>query len=116
MPPGERRNPVAMVRLAVGPLTLLLPVSRLRKAGLAVRLPMGEGGVPAVEADAATWDTSQQATIGAVMLDQAAREHLFGPDLRKMDRATLKALREAGVIPPPASAEVVPLRPGAALA
>jgi hypothetical protein len=103
VPAGPRRNPIAMVRMEVGPLTLLLPVSRLRKAGLTVRLPVGEGGVPAVEVDAATWGTIQQAAIGAVMLDQVAREHLLGPELRKLDRATAKALRQVGVIPPAAS-------------
>ncbi len=50
VPPGERRNPVAMVRLAVGPLELELAVSRLKKSGLAVRAPMAEGGMPAVGA------------------------------------------------------------------
>lgn len=50
VPPGERRDPVAMVRLAVGPLELELLVSRLRKSGLAVRPPMAKGGVPAVGA------------------------------------------------------------------
>ena len=49
VPAGERRNPIAMVRMELGPLMLELGVSRLKKTGLMVRLPMGEGGVPAVE-------------------------------------------------------------------
>ncbi len=46
VPPGERRNPVAMVRLAVGPLELVLAVSQLRKSGVVVRPPMAWGGAP----------------------------------------------------------------------
>ena len=37
VPRGERRSPVAMVRLAIGPLELVLAVSRLRKSGVVVR-------------------------------------------------------------------------------
>jgi hypothetical protein len=47
VPPGERRTPVAMVRIAIGPLEVVLAVSRLRKSGPAVRPPMAEGGSPA---------------------------------------------------------------------
>ncbi len=50
VPPGERRNPVATVRLAVGPLEMTLAVSRLKKSGLMVRPPMAEGGAPAISA------------------------------------------------------------------
>ena len=46
VPRGERRSPVAMVRLAVGPLELVLAVSQLRKSGVVVRPPMAEGGAP----------------------------------------------------------------------
>ncbi len=45
VPPGERRNPVAMVRMAVGPLEMTLAVLRLKKSDLVVRPPMAEGGV-----------------------------------------------------------------------
>ena len=50
IPPRERRNPIAMVRLAVGPLEMTLAVSRLKKSDLVVRPPMAEGGVPAISA------------------------------------------------------------------
>jgi hypothetical protein len=50
VPPGERRNPAAMVRLPVGPLEMVLAVSRLRKSGLAVRPPVSGGSTPAISA------------------------------------------------------------------
>ena len=56
-------------------------------SGLLVRLPIGEGGEPAVGMDAATWALVQEAAIGAVMTDPAAREYLFGPELRKLNKA-----------------------------
>ena len=87
VPAGERRNPIAMVRMELGPLMLELGVSRLKKTGLMVRLPMGEGGVPAVEADAPTWAAIQQAAIGAVAADPVAREHLLGPEMKKLGLA-----------------------------
>lgn len=84
VPPGERRNPIAMVRMELGPFFLSLGVSRLKKSGLIVRLPMGEGGEPALEVDAETWPLVEQAAIAGVMADQVAREHVLGRDLRKM--------------------------------
>ena len=63
VPPGERRNPVAMVRLAVGPLELVLAVSRLRKEGVVVRPPMAEGGAPAVSADPEVWAEIEESGI-----------------------------------------------------
>jgi hypothetical protein len=76
-----------MVRLALGPLMLELGVSRLKKTGLMVPLPMGEGAAPAVEADAATWAAIQQAAIGAVAADPVAREHLLERELKKLGLA-----------------------------
>ncbi len=55
VPPGERRNPVAMVRMAIGPLEVVLGVSRLKKSGLVVRLPMAEGVAPVVSAAPEVW-------------------------------------------------------------
>ncbi len=78
VPPGERRNPVAMVRLAVGPLELELAVSRLKKSGLAVRPPMAEGGVPAVGAAPEVWAVIEKAAVAAVAADPTAREHVLG--------------------------------------
>ncbi len=78
VPPGVRRNLVVMVRLAVGPLELQLAVSRLKKAGLAVRPPMAEGGVPAVSAGPEVWAVIEKAAVAAVAADPAAREHLLG--------------------------------------
>src|SRR3954453_5604842 len=84
VPPGERRNPIAMVRMSIGPFFLSLGVSRLKKSGLIVRLPMGDGGEPALEVDAETWPVVHQAAIAGVMADQVAREHLLGRELRNL--------------------------------
>ena len=81
VPPGERRNPAAMVRLAVGPL--VLTVSRLRKAGLAVRPPMADGGVPAVSASPEVWAVVEKAAVAAVAADPVAREHVLGKRFRR---------------------------------
>lgn len=116
LPPGERRNPVALARVAVGPLQLELVVSRLKKGGITVRSPVSEGGLPAIEAEPAAWAVIERAAIEAVLRDQAAGEHLFGPGLRLLPRPALKSLREAGVIPPLPSADVSQLRPSAASA
>ena len=78
VPPGERRNPVAMVRLAVGPLELVLAVSRLRKSGLAVRPPMAEGGAPAIGAAPEVWAVIEKTAVSAVAADPVAREHVLG--------------------------------------
>ena len=78
VPPGERRNPVAMVRMAVGPLEMTLAVSRLLKPGLAVRPPMAEGGVPAVGAAPEVWAAIERTEIAVVAGDPAAREHVLG--------------------------------------
>ena len=78
VPPGERRNPIAMVRMAVGPLEMTLAVSRLRKSGLAVRPPMAEGGSPAISAAPEVWAVIEKAAVGAVAADPSAREHVLG--------------------------------------
>ena len=78
VPPGERRTPVAMVRVAVGPLELVLGVSRLKKAGLTVRPPATDGGAPAVSAAPEVWAVIEKAAVGAVAADSAAREHVLG--------------------------------------
>ncbi|WP_176953094.1 hypothetical protein [Belnapia rosea] len=39
--------------------------------------------MPVIKADAATWAAIQEAAMSAVMTDPAARERLFGPELRK---------------------------------
>jgi hypothetical protein len=114
VPEGERRNPIVMVRLAVGALVFQIGVSKLKKSGLTVRMPVGEGGVPAIEAAPEVWAVIQRTAIAAVLRDQVGREHLYGANLQHMDRATQKALRAAGVLPPPPSADVVPLQASAA--
>lgn len=83
VPPGERRNPVAMVRLAVGPLELELAVSRLKKSGLMVRPPMAEGGTPAISAAPEVWAVIEKAAVAAVAGDLAVREHLLGERRRR---------------------------------
>ena len=64
-----------MVRLAVGPLELVLAVSRLRKSGVAVRPPMAEGGAPAIGAAPEVWAVIERTAVAA---DPAAREHVLG--------------------------------------
>lgn len=86
VPPGERRNPVAMVRLAVGPLELELVVSRLKKSGLAVRAPMAGGGILVVSAGPEVWAVIEKAAVEAVAGDPAAREHVLGGPLRRAKR------------------------------
>jgi hypothetical protein len=83
VPPGERRNPIAMVRLAVGPLEVTLAVSRLKKAGLAVRPPMAEGGTPAISAAPEVWAVIEKAAVNAVAGDPVAREHVLGKLLKR---------------------------------
>ena len=70
-----------MVRMAIGPLVLV--VSRLRKAGLAVRPPMAEGGVPAIGAAPEVWAVVEKAAVAAVVGDAAAREHVLGKLLKR---------------------------------
>ncbi len=96
--PGTRRNPMAMVRMRIGPLVVSLAVSRLRKSGLSVRLPMGDDKTPAIEAGLEVWTAIQKAALDAVMRDPVVCEHLFGPEPRRLDRFTEKQLREVGVV------------------
>jgi hypothetical protein len=86
--PEGRRKPIAMVRLTVGPLEVVLTVSRLRKPGVVVRPPMSERCAPAVSAAPEVWAVIEQAAIAAVA-DPAAREHVLG-----------KLFRRAGEPPP----------------
>ncbi len=74
-----------MVRLADVPLEVVLPVSRLRKSGLAVRSPMADSGVPAVSAAPEVWAVIEKAAVAAVASDPAAREHVLGKR-KRVDR------------------------------
>ncbi len=85
--PGERRNPVAMVRLAVGPLEIVLAVSRRRKSGLAVRPPVSESGTPAISAAPEVWAAIEGAAVTAVAGDPVARKHVLGELLKRVGRA-----------------------------
>ena len=67
-----------MVRLAVGPLELVLAVSRLRKSGVVVRPPMTEGGAPAIGAAPEVWAVIEKAAVAAAAADPVAREHVLG--------------------------------------
>ncbi len=87
VPPGERRNPIAMVRLALGPLEMTLAVSRLRKSGLAVRPPMADGGIPSVSADPEVWAEIEKVAVSAVAADPSARDHVLGKLLKRVGRA-----------------------------
>ena len=60
-------------------------------SGIALRMPT-------IKADAATWAAIQEAGMGAVMTDPAAREHLFGPELRKI-AANTRAARRGSPVP-----------------
>ena len=75
VPQSGRRKPAAMVRLAVGPLELVLMVSRLKRcrSGLAAQAPTADGGTPAIGADPETWAAIEAAAVAAVMADPAAR-------------------------------------------
>ncbi len=95
VPRGERRSPVAMVRLAVGPLELVLAVSRLRKSGLAVRPPMAEGGAPAIGAAPEVWPVIEKAAVAAVAGDPAAREHVLGKLLERVGKSSAAAAEAA---------------------
>ncbi len=95
VPPGERRNPLATVRLAVGPLELVLTVSRLRKEGVVVRPPMAEGGVPAIGAAPEMWAVVERAAIAAVAGDLAAREHVLGKLLEQVGKSSAAAAEAA---------------------
>jgi hypothetical protein len=85
VPPGERRNPVAVVRTAVGLLEVVLPVSRLRKSALTVRSPMADGGLPAVSAAPEVWAEVERAAVAAVLDDPAAAQHVLGKRFRRAD-------------------------------
>ncbi len=96
--PGTRRNPMAIVRMRIGPLVVSLAVSRLRKSGLSVRLPMGDDKTPAIEAGPEVWTAIRKAAFEAVMHNPVVREHLLGPEPRRLDRCIEKQLCEVGVV------------------
>jgi hypothetical protein len=75
---AERRTPVVIVHVMVGPLVLVLGVVRLRRR-LQVRPPVADGGGPAIGASLEVWASIEQAVLAAVQADPAARAHLFGP-------------------------------------
>jgi hypothetical protein len=52
---------------------------------------MGDGGVPAIEAEPEAWQVIEAAAIAAVAADPVAREHVLGPDIRAIERAQAKA-------------------------
>jgi len=78
---AERRTPVVIVHVVVRPLVLVLGVVRLRRK-LQVRPPVADGGGPAIAAKPEVWEPIEQAVLGAVQADPAARAHLFGPKPR----------------------------------
>src|SRR4051794_40873190 len=75
---AERRTPVVIVHVVVGPLLLVLSVVRLRRR-LQVRPPVADGGGPAIAASPEVWAPIEQVVLAAVQADPAARAHLFGP-------------------------------------
>ena len=80
----ERRTPVVIVHVVVGPLLLVLGVVRLRRR-LQVRPPMADGGGPAIGAKPEVWEPIEHAVLAAVQADPAARAHLLG-QRRRMAR------------------------------
>src|SRR3954471_651345 len=65
---AERRTPVVIVHVVVGPLLLVLGVVRLRRR-LQVRLPVADGGGPAIGAKPEVWEPIKQAVLAAVQAD-----------------------------------------------
>jgi hypothetical protein len=78
---AERRTPVVVVHVVVGPLVLVLGVVRLRRK-LQVRRPVADGGGPAIAAKPEVWEPIERAVLAAAQADPAARAHLFGPRAR----------------------------------
>jgi hypothetical protein len=75
---AERRTPVVIVHVVIGPLVLVLGVVGLRHK-LQVQPPVADGGAPAIAAKPEVWEPIERAVLGAVQADPAARAHLFGP-------------------------------------
>src|SRR6476620_1199323 len=73
---AERRTPVVIVHVVVGPLLLVLGVVRLRRR-LQVRPPMADGGGPAIGAKPEVWEPIEQAVLAAVQVDPAAWAHVL---------------------------------------
>ena len=84
-----RRKPVAIVRLAIGPLEVVLSVSHLNKWGLAARTPMVDGGAPAVSAAPEVWAVIEKAAFGAVAGDPVAREYVLGKLLERVSEPSM---------------------------
>lgn len=85
-----------MVRMAVGPLEVVLSVSRLKKSGLAVRPPMADSGVPAIGSAPEVWAMIEKAAVAAVVEDPAAREHVLGKRPGRSGGAVLGRRRSGG--------------------
>lgn len=75
---ADRRSPVVIVRVVVGPLVLVLGVARLRRK-LQVRPPVADDGGPAIGAKPEVWELIEQVVLAAAQADPVARAHLFGP-------------------------------------
>ena len=58
-------------------------------------MPIGDGGVPAVEAEPEAWAVIQRAAIAAVVAAPVAREHVLGPEVRRMARQPVKPRAQA---------------------
>ena len=84
-----RRKPVAIVRLAIGPLEVVLSVSHLKKWGLAARPPMVDGGAPAVSAAPEVWAVIEKATVAAAAGDPVTREHVLGKLLERVSEPSM---------------------------
>ena len=73
---AQRRTPVAIVHVAIGPLVLVLGVVRLQRK-LRVRPPVADGGGPAIGAKPEVWAPIEEAAIAAVKADRAALAHVM---------------------------------------
>jgi hypothetical protein len=78
---AERRTPVVIVHVLVGPLVLVLGVVRLQRR-LQVRPPVADGGGPAIGARPEVWGPIEQAAIAAVKADPAALAHVMSKGFR----------------------------------
>ena len=84
IPETERRTPLVLVRVALGPLTVAVGVVLTRSGWLEARPPLSVLGKPAVETEPpGQWDEVEAVAVAAVRGDAAAQRHLEGHRARR---------------------------------
>ena len=78
---AQRRTPVAIVHVVVGPLVLVLGVVRIQRK-LMVRPPVADGGGSAIGAKPEVWGPIERAAIAAVRADPVALAHVMSKGYR----------------------------------